>query len=481
MLKSLLVLVNYFVFAIIGLLLQRIEVTQNLPAKLNPGESAEVQVTIVKGKVEGFAKFQINVEPGLIIESIENNGASFTFSDQKAKFIWMSVPTGNTITLKYRLKSLPTSNGVKKVESTFSYIDENQRLVFDAPVQYVATGNAEPVASQNNNTPSNSQAQAIVSRKVTPTQDGRFKVELLIVKTGIEGFAKLQEEIPSDYTAIGTDSQGSVFNIVDQRVKFVWFSLPESPQIIISYELIPVLKEAVLNFELSGEFSFLVQNETRSVVVSGDYSKVTAAEVAIATTSLEEHFEELDRIAQTKDSLNFVLKSLDKTTEEIAEDVTNEVVETKIEEPQIIVAETLATPKEQDKSVVAGEAAIVQEKVKTTGEQQKEVVIPPTVSKAPNPDKSINYRVQITAGHKVVDAAYFKERHKYNGEFIIENHQGWVKYTTGKSASYRGARDNRNELAANYNFPGPFVVAYNDGERITVQEALMISNQKWLP
>jgi hypothetical protein len=481
MLKSLLVLINYFVFALIGLLLQRIEVTQNLPAKLNPGEAAEVQVSIVKGKVEGFAKFQINVEPGLIIEPIENSGASFTFNDQKAKFIWMSVPTGNTITLKYRLKALPNSNGVKKVESTFSYIDENQRLVFDAPVQYVATGNAEPVVKQTNTASNNTNALATVTRKVTPLQDGRFKVELLIEKSGIEGFAKLQEEIPADYTAIGSDGQGSVFNIVDQRVKFVWFSLPENPQVTLSYELIPVLKEPTLNFELSGEFSFLVQNETRSVPVSGDYTKVTAAEVAIATTSLEEHFEELDRIAQSTDSLNLVLKSQEQPLAQIENNILNEVTEDNIEVQNRAVAETLTTTQEQSKTIIDEETPKLPELVSTANEQKNTTIAPPVVSKAPNPEKSINYRVQITAGHKVVDSAYFKERHKFNGEFVIENHQGWVKYTTGKSENYRGARDQRNELASNYNFPGPFVVAYNDGERITVQEALMISNQKWLP
>ena len=43
---------------------------------------------------------------------------------------------------------------------------------------------------------------------------------------------------------------------------------------------------------------------------------------------------------------------------------------------------------------------------------------------------------------------------------------------------YRAAREQRQAyLDANYNFPGPFVTAYNNGERITVQEALMIAKQ----
>ena len=55
-----------------------------------------------------------------------------------------------------------------------------------------------------------------------------------------------------------------------------------------------------------------------------------------------------------------------------------------------------------------------------------------------------------------------------------------MKYTTGDFLAYKQARDGREEIKSNYTFPGPFVVAYNNGERITVQEALMISNQKWV-
>ena len=63
----------------------------------------------------------------------------------------------------------------------------------------------------------------------------------------------------------------------------------------------------------------------------------------------------------------------------------------------------------------------------------------------------------------------------------IERHEGWIKYVTGKHSDYRSAHDQRDGFVrAGHNFRGPFVTAYNNGDRITVQEALMITHQKWV-
>ena len=76
---------------------------------------------------------------------------------------------------------------------------------------------------------------------------------------------------------------------------------------------------------------------------------------------------------------------------------------------------------------------------------------------------------------------YFATRHRYHGDFSVERHQGWIKFVTGKFGSYAEARDQRVAFnAAGHAFPGPFVTAYNNGERISVQEALVLSNQKWV-
>jgi hypothetical protein len=92
----------------------------------------------------------------------------------------------------------------------------------------------------------------------------------------------------------------------------------------------------------------------------------------------------------------------------------------------------------------------------------------------------IDYKVQILAGHRIISNKKVSNLYNYKGEYSLESHNGWIKYTVGSNSKYSKARDLRNELN-NYDFPGPFVTAYNYGERISVQEALILTSQNWVP
>ncbi|MCB0478752.1 MAG: hypothetical protein KDC84_11335 [Crocinitomicaceae bacterium] len=96
------------------------------------------------------------------------------------------------------------------------------------------------------------------------------------------------------------------------------------------------------------------------------------------------------------------------------------------------------------------------------------------------PLTDVTYKVQIMAAHKVVGKEYFQRMHKFNTEFTVEAHEGWQKYIIGNFPEYQFARDKREELRGSTNLPKPFVTAYNKTKRITVQEALVLSNQKWV-
>jgi len=460
MVKSILIFINLGGLMIFSFFfLQTIEVQNNLPGQLLPGESTEIELTITKGKVSGFAKLQLNLDPGLTIENIESQGASFTFNDQKAKFIWMSLPEEKTVTIRYRLSAAANIAGPKKIDGHFSYIDDNQRLVHDiAPVYIQTAGGA--VASDDTTPAGNNQfTTASVVRSIDPIEKGRYRISLTISKNQLEGFAKIQETISPDYTAAAYETNNAVFNIVDQKVKFVWFDIPSPTELTVSYDLIPVTDNPTPNPQPEGEFSFLIDNETRTVMIQAASPILAEVPEVIESQNLTETIDDPEPVAEPDQEEEEEIVVVEET-DQWENDNLNE-------EPETVVPSIVEDDPEPE--MTTEETAV---------EEPESVQTPVTASTMPETD--ITYRVQISAARKLVDADYFKNKHRFQGEYIVENHDGWVKYTTGSFTVYRSARDYRNELNT-YKFPGPFVTAYNDGARITVQEALMIANQKWVP
>lgn len=150
------------------------------------------------------------------------------------------------------------------------------------------------------------------------------------------------------------------------------------------------------------------------------------------------------------------------------------------EDPELALRKRQEEERKQAEARAQAQAS--QQQNKGTTQQTTQSSGTTTASRIPAPEKGVTYKVQITAAHREVGRSYFKARHSYSGDFQIERHEGWIKYVTGSHTAYKEARDQRVAyVQAGHNFPGPFVTAYNNGSRITVQEALLLSAQQWIP
>ena len=461
MLKVLILFSNLILALIVNVIFgEGVQVTQNSPSHVNPGSEFIIELVINKTDVNGFAKIVQELPEGFTAEAIETQGASFTFNDNKVKLIWMALPTVDEFTIKYKVTVGADVKGKQVITGKFAYLYNNERKTVNLPINEIMVGDEE-VAEETSPTETEPIVEEITptildpvmeeitetspepiiedtpqvplpivsaERKVTDMGDGTFKIEINIKQNGIDGFAKAQEQLPSGATmANGIETKNAIFSYVDQQAKFVWMSVPKDDPIYISYTVIGnnITMNELRNME--GTFAYLFNEGTMKV-------KIIASE-------------------------------------EQPEPV----------EPEPVV-ETVPEPVEPEPVAEIEPEPIVETAPEPVEPKLVEEVTPEPTTSIPAPETGVLYKVQICAGHESINTnPYFKSAFSFSeGPIMLENHEGWIKYTIGGFDAYKTARERRNVVTAGYELPGPFVSAYNDGTRITVQEALMITNQQWV-
>lgn len=439
-----------------------VKITQQSKSKIAQGEEFVVEVKVEKGDIEGFAKYQLDIPKGLIAEQIEVLGATFTFDEGTIKIIWLALPSKNEFTFTYKIK-VPEdfSNQTFSLEGRFSYLEENNRMIAEANKVEVQIGETEEeiLAAIP---PEPASAQAI--RDVKSIDINTFEVEVTIAKSNIDGFSKIEDTYPEKFDISVIDDGGGVFSYVKNKAKFVWMNTPAADSYTIKYQIKTEGKSVDFN-AVVGEYSYLDNNETKKVSIEVGALPAITSTAVLAENTVPSETENKVKVATEQEAVPQPKEEKITKTDEIANAKGKENKQVKEAEKKKI---TETKPKETVKEV----ADEVVEPVEASAKNN-------ITENIPSPQNGIIYRVQILAGKNLVNGAYFKSNHNYEENFVTENHKGLVKYTTGNYDVYKGARDKREDLKGKYTLPGPFVTAYNNSQRITVQEALMISNQKW--
>lgn len=466
-----------------------VAITQTVPSSVAAGSEFTVELTVNKGNIAGFAKLQQDLPAGFTATVIEAKGASFTFSNQSAKFIWTSLPGEPSFKISYKVSVAPDASGEKVLAGKFSFIENNAKKTTDITPATITVGGGSPVvnntssdntntssnntSSDNTNTSSNntssdntnittttdtntstsadnstnktsgdnsSSNETVISgvncvRNMPDKLDGEeFKVEITINKGTLSGFAKLQETLPAGFTATAGQSSGASFTFAEQKVKLVWVSLPADAEFKVSYT-VKVDKSAAGSGEkaITGLFSYIENDETRKFTIPS-----TSINVGDAGT----------------------LATNDNTNNKTGNDNTNTGNNNTNTGNDNTNTNTTANNNTNTNNTNNN----------NTGTSSGMNI--------PSPQNGVVYRVQLAALQNPKSASWFNSRFGIGGQVYTEMHEGFTKYTTGSFPVYKAARDER-ETIRTKGVEGPFVTAYNSGKRITVQEALMITTQQW--
>lgn len=456
-----------------------IKIAHDAPASMQPGEEKVVSITLDKSDVVGFAKFQITLSDGLSAEVIDAAGASFTFNNQAAKFIWMALPNQRKVTMRVRIKADANAVGMLEMQQRFSYIYNNERKNYDAPSHLIAVGDGQAITALEVKKSMAEKAKnlnATVSSKRSINNAGinQWRVDVDIEKENIGGFAKIEERIPHGYTAIDLKSSGAIFSIDDRELKYIWYDFPDAERITVSYKLLPVIAMEAREPEISGIIAFIVDDEGKEVPIGESFIGKEATEYVEVQPSSDSAEPMQPQTTQT-------IEPMEVVEEEIAEAPNEpEPIPAPVKAPQEQVEPKpeVTAPKPQP----SPEPVSAKPKPTPTKPATQRAYTDANIVDVPKPQEGIHFRVQLAAGHKILQKDMFSHLYNFREGFILENHEGWVKYTTGQHSTYADARNDRERIKNDYSkFKGPFVTAYNTGERITVQEALMVTKQRWIP
>jgi hypothetical protein len=513
MIKTIFIFFSYLAFLLLGIFsADTVLVENNTPAMLAPGVRTLVEVNVRKGDVQGFSKLELTLPDGFVATPGDIKGASFTFSGDKAKFVWMNLPEEDLFKVSYYLESEPGVEGAYEIKGTFSYVRENIREDIYVPTRTVMVKeNYEaPVDALTASAPLVRVEEPVLEmsceRRIERLGDNEYLVRLKVNNNRIVGFGKILEVLPDNCSTNRDNDGGAVITQDANSIKFVWFEVPSAPSFEISYRVmcisdgtVPAIRGQLSYTENGNPFTVdVVQMEVPADLVASQPAGNTTAGQS-QTTTTDSSATAAQGNAQSSDSTTQNAQVAANGSVSGVNQVTPVSNDSVISNNTAANATTSAGNNQQSTNVdvvPAGNGNQKQDLVAKTNsdktenktvENEIEVVtsvdngtIRAVVNTMPSAEKGITYKVQILAAHRVVDKSYLKKKFSFEEDYNIENHNGWIKYTTGMYAQYKDARDARVRITnASSKLPGPFVTAYNDGERITVQEALLVSKQLW--
>jgi hypothetical protein len=430
-----------------------VTVTLDTPGQINAGSEIKVQITINKGDLKSFSRFQMELPAGLTATNISSANADFSFKDQKVRYIWLRLPDDASFTIAFNVKCYERLKGNFDLTGRFSYIDNNERKNIDIQPQAVAIV-PSPGIDPNflvdikdygkmalPQTGAYAGNVACIRQKPDWSEANKdYIVTILVNKESLAKFAKIEETVPAGYTAVNVDSKEGIFTFKDDKLKFLWMNLPADPYFTVSYKLIP-LKGSVHKESpaISGVFSYIVEDKTQSI-------NIVEEDVSLANLTPERVKELIKGQAQTLVAANTIPATSTTKTTQTSETITRQ--------PE---AKTTATT--------------VKQPVKGTEESVTADLL--------EPQSGIYYRVQLAAGHRPINIKSYFRKYKLDNTILKEQHNGWFKYSVGSFDVYKDARDYRVHIWNTTSIADAFVAAYNNGKRITVQEALMVANQRW--
>ena len=460
MIKYFILLINFIGFLLVDLFMGGITATINAPDEAAPGSSFTVEITFNISDLKSIGRFKQDLPIGYTATPVNTLNGTFIFKDQIIKIVWNpTLPPDSIFTISYDILVDQTAEGPLVLGGSFTYVDNKELKTLNLLNKTIIIRSKGAIVNNDQNNQQNINNTVIQNlptdqifcyRQIVRDLDG-ITVHILVNTAGLskDKFGKVQEKILSGYTATNIESKDAIFSFKDNNIKFLWMTLPSESMFQISYKLTATTPTSEIP-DISGTFSY-VENEGTKI-----------------RTIENREFLDNNMLANnqvTKDQAAKDQAAKDQATKDQA--AKDKAAKDQAAKDQ--AAKDQAAKDNAAKDNAAKDKAAKDQAAKDQIANNKHIV---------SPETGVKYKVQIGAYKRYLNVSYFKKL-QVTESVSIELNNGLNKYLIGLHSEYKDARDHRVKIWNETPIRDAFVSAYNNGNRITVQEALMIANQKW--
>jgi cell division septation protein DedD len=124
----------------------QITINANFPSSMNSASTIDADVKINKGTVGNFAKYQLDVPAGYVISVVDAKGGNFTFENQRAKIVWVSVPSEPEFIVKLKVQANSDATSPATFNQKFYYLENNEKKEVEATPAVITIGGGGAVA-----------------------------------------------------------------------------------------------------------------------------------------------------------------------------------------------------------------------------------------------------------------------------------------------------------------------------------------------
>jgi hypothetical protein len=450
--KLLLLTIFYGALCIAATAQDNVHFTADMPAQIAAGETFVVRLSVDKPNVEGKFTIILSFPERFMVDEIPDDTTDFEWDGIQAYFKWDNDPGAN-VDVACSVTPPDKDNYDISIDGVFIYFmnGERQKEYFKLPIVKVGNGNANndkfddeppvvakppvnivefnepqkvdvvpPTDNVDTSSPVEYTENVYVLRQVPYREGGRYIVRLQINKGYFDGYGCLAERVTGGGHINMRESKGAKVDIYEpeNEIHFTWDDMPLRDSITVMYE-VDVLNNA--DIKINGLFYFGESGADDSVAV---------------------------------------------------------------EERNILISKDLPISDEMPADIslnIIGSSKAVDDSKYKDGKIKRNQI-----------ERGLMYKIQVLAWRKELTIKEVRERLKkkhievreeITEDYIKDGSEFPYKYVVGHFRSYEQASQLRDYLQRNFGNdetgrPKAFLVCYYNGNRISVQEALLIQNRQ---